>query len=205
VTERRRCCAHSGPINPQEIRMSPFTPDQFAAAQKSNLSHLFALTNTAFEGFQKLTELNLQAVRTTLAEGQENVEAVLAGKDLREVFVAQGNLAQPAAEKAVAYARHVFEIASSTQAELSKAVEAQYAQHNLNVQAFVDTFVKNAPAGSEALTALLQSSVAAASTTYQSFQDAAKQTAEVAKANFAKTAAAASGTAANASPRAAKA
>ncbi|MDK3022351.1 TIGR01841 family phasin PhaP3 [Cupriavidus taiwanensis] len=186
--------------------MSPFTPEQFAAAQKSNMNHLFALTNTAFEGFQKLTELNLQTLRATLSEGQQNVEAVLAGKDVREVFAAQGNLAQPAAEKAAAYARHVYEIASNTQAELSKAVEAQYTEHNRNVQAFVDTFVKNAPAGSEALTALLQSGVAAASNTYQSFQDAAKQTAEVAKANFAKTAAAAaSGTAANATSRAAKA
>ncbi|WP_042886099.1 TIGR01841 family phasin PhaP3 [Cupriavidus necator] len=175
--------------------MSPFMPDQFAAVQKANLGHLFTLTNMAFEGFQKLTELNLQTVRTTLAEGQDNAKAVLAGKDLREVFAVQGNLAQPAAEKAVAYARNVYEIASNTQAELSKAVEAQYEQHNRNVQAFVDAFVKNAPAGSEAITALLQSSVAAASSTYESIQNAAKQTAEVAKANFATTAAAASGAA----------
>ncbi|CAG2154858.1 hypothetical protein LMG31506_05211 [Cupriavidus yeoncheonensis] len=184
--------------------MSPFMPDQFAAAQNANLRHLFALTNLAFDGFQKLTELNLQAVRTALADGQDNVEAVLAGKDLREVLAVKGNPAQPAAEKAVAYARHVYEIASSTQAELSKAVEAQYEQHNRNAQAFVDTFVKSAPAGSEAITALLQSSVAAASSTYQSFQNAAKQTAEIAKANFATTAAAASGAAQQAAPRASK-
>lgn len=184
--------------------MSPFMPEQFAAVQKSSLNQLFALTNMAFDGFQKLTELNLQAVRTTLAEGQGNVEAVLAGKDLRDVFAVQSNLAQPAAEKAVAYARHVYEIASNTQVELTKAVEGQYEQHNRNVQAFVDTFVKNAPAGSEAITALLQSSVAAASSTFQSFQEAAKQTAEAAKANFAKTAAAASGAAQQAAPRASK-
>lgn len=184
--------------------MSSVVPNQFAAAQKSNLNHLFALTNLAFDGFQKLTELNLQAIRTTLAEGQDNVEAVLAGKDLREVFAVQGKLAQPAAEKAVAYARHVYEIASNTQVELTKAVEAQYEQHNRNVQAFVDTYVKNAPAGSEAITGLLQSSVAAASSTYQSFQDAAKQTAEIAKANFARTAAAATGAAQQAAPRASK-
>ena len=184
--------------------MSSFMPDQFAAVQNANLRHLFALTNMAFEGFQKLTELNLQAVRTALAEGQHNAEAVLAGKDLREVIAVEGNLAQPAVEKAVAYARDVYEIASSTQAELSKAVEAQYEQHTRNAQAFVDTFVKNAPAGSEAITALLQSSVAAASSTYQSFQNAAKQTAEVAKANFATTAVAASGAAQQAAPRASR-
>lgn len=184
--------------------MTAFMSDQFAAVQKANLGHLFALTNMAFDGFQKLTELNLQAVRTTLAEGQEKVEAALAGKDIREVFAAQGNLAQPAAEKAVAYARHVYEIASNTHGELTKAVETQYEQHNRNVQAFVDTFVKNAPAGSEAITALLQSSVAAANNTYQSIQNAAKQTAEVAKANLATTAAAASGAVQQAAPRASK-
>ncbi|KWR90754.1 TIGR01841 family phasin PhaP3 [Cupriavidus sp. IDO] len=184
--------------------MSAPISDQFAAVQKANLGHLFALTNTAFEGFQKLTELNLQAVKTTLAEGQGNVEAVLEGKDLREVFAAQGNLAQPAAEKAVAYARQVYEIAASTQAELSKAVEAQYEQHNRNVQAFVDTFVKNAPAGAEAITALLQSTVAAASNTYQSIQNAAKQTAEVAQANLATAAASATGAAQQAASRASK-
>ena len=184
--------------------MTPFMPDQLAAAQKANLNHLFKLTNLVVEGFQKLTELNLQAARTTLAEGQDNVRAALAGKDLRDVFAVQGNLAQPAADKAIAYARNVYEIASNTQAELSKAVEAHYEQHNRSAQAFVDAFMKNAPAGSEALTALLQSSVAAASTTYQSIQNAAKQTAEVAKANFVTTAAAASGAAQQAAPRAAR-
>ncbi len=57
---------------------------------------------------------------------------------------------------------------------------------------------------SEALTALLQSSVAAVSTTYQSIQNAAKQTAEVAKANLVTSAAAASGAAQQAAPRAAR-
>ncbi len=184
--------------------MFPFMPDQFVAAQKANLGHLFTLTNLAVEGFQKLTELNLQAAKTTLAEGQDNVRAVLAGKDLRDVFAVQGSLAQPAVEKAIAYARNVYEIAANTQGELTKAVEAHYEQHNRNVQAFVDTFVKNAPAGSEALTALLQSSVAAASTTYQSIQNAAKQTAEIAKANLVTTAAAASGAAQQAASRAAR-
>ena len=50
--------------------MSPFMPEQFAAVQKSSLNQLFALTNMAFDGFQKLTELNLQAVRTTHSDNR---------------------------------------------------------------------------------------------------------------------------------------
>ena len=141
--------------------MSFFAPDQFAIAHKANLANLFALTNTAFEGFQKLAELNLQAAKLTLAESQDRIQGVLAGKDLREVVAVPGSLAQPAADKAIWYARHLNDIASSTQAEFAKVVEAQYQQYSSNVQAFVDNVVKNAPAGSEAATAVLQAAVAA--------------------------------------------
>ena len=39
--------------------MSFFTSDQFAAVHKNNLTNLAKLSNTTFEGIQKLTELNL--------------------------------------------------------------------------------------------------------------------------------------------------
>ncbi|WP_420995579.1 phasin family protein [Cupriavidus sp. 30B13] len=173
--------------------MFVFSSEQFAEAQKANLANLFALTNTAFDGFQKLAELNLQAARSSIAESQDNIQAALSGRDLRDVFTTQGTLTQPAADKALSYVRHVYEIASETQAELTKAVEAQYEQHNRRVQTFVDTFVKNAPAGSEAITALLKSTVAAANNTYESVQKASKQAAETVKSNFEASTAAASG------------
>lgn len=184
--------------------MSAFTPDQFAAVQKARLAHLFALTAMAFEGFQKLTELNLQAAKSTLTEGQNNLRSALDKKDLREVFAVQGNRAQPAAEKAIAYARQMYEIASNTHMELSKAAEAHYEEHNRNMQVFVDTYVKNAPAGAEAITAVLQSTVAATNSAFQSLQSLAKQSAEVAKASIDSATAAASGAAQQAASHASK-
>jgi phasin family protein len=47
----------------------------------------------------------------------------------------QGALAQPALEKAVAYSRSVYEIATQTQEELSKVFEAQYSEASKNVSA----------------------------------------------------------------------
>ena len=52
--------------------MTLLTPEQIAAAQKTNLETLFGLTTKAFEGVEKLVELNLQVVKSTLAESQEN-------------------------------------------------------------------------------------------------------------------------------------
>ncbi|CAG9167278.1 hypothetical protein LMG23992_00769 [Cupriavidus laharis] len=180
--------------------MSAFTSDQFAALHKTNLANLAMLSKSTIDGFQKLTELNLQTAKSALTEGQESLAAVLGGKDLREVLAAQGNLAQPAAEKAISYARQVCEIASQAQAELARAVEEQYEQHHRNLQAFVDTFVKNAPAGSEAISALLQSTVDAAGNTYRSAQAVSKQMTEFARGNIAAgtAAAAAAGKAASA-------
>lgn len=172
--------------------MPAFTPDQFAALHKTNLANLAMMSKSTIDSFQKLTELNLQTARTALTEGQESLKAVLAGKDLRDVLAVQSSVAQPAAEKAITYARQVCEIAAQAQAELARAVEEQYEQNHRNLQAFVDTFVKNAPAGSEAISALLQSTVEAAGNTYRSAQAVSNQMTEFARGNLAAASTAAS-------------
>lgn len=87
--------------------MSLLTPEQIAAAQKANIESLFGLTTKAFEGVEKLIELNLQVVKSTLAESQENVQRALSVKDAQELLALQASLTQPIAEKVLAYGRHV--------------------------------------------------------------------------------------------------
>ena len=161
-----------------------FTADQFVAAQKAGLETLFGLTHKAFEGVEKLVELNLQVAKTTLAEVAETSQAALSVKDAQELLSLQASLLQPAAEKAASYSRHIYDILASTQAEVSKAAEATLADNQKQVLSLVDTAVKNAPAGSESAVALVKSAVAAANNAYESVQKAAKQASEVAEANF---------------------
>jgi phasin family protein len=164
--------------------MSLLTPEQFAAAQKAHFESLFGLTTKAFEGVEKLVELNLQVVKSTLAESQENVQRALSVKDAQELLALQASLTQPIAEKVLSYSRHLYEIASATQAEFSKVAEAQYEEQNRKVQALVDNVAKNAPAGSETAVAALKSALNAATTTYETVQKAAKQAVEIAETNF---------------------
>ncbi len=161
-----------------------FTADQFVAAQKAGLETLFGLTAKAFEGVEKLVELNLQVAKTTLAEAAETAQASLAIKDAQELLALQTSLLQPAAEKAASYSRHVYDILAGTNAEVSKAAEATMADGQRKVLALVDSAVKNAPAGTESAVALVKSAVAAANNAYDSVQKATKQAAEVAEANF---------------------
>ena len=161
-----------------------FTPEQFAAAQKSGLETLFGLTGKAFESVEKLVELNLQVAKASLAEAAETTTAALSVKDAQEFLTLQASLLQPAAEKAAAYSRHLYDIMAGTQAEVSKVAEATLADSQKKVLALVDNAVKNAPAGSESAVALVKSAVAAANNAYESVHKAAKQATEVAEANF---------------------
>ncbi len=164
--------------------MMNFTPEQYTAAQKANLETLFGLTTKAFEGVEKLVELNMQVAKTTLAEVAETTQAAMSVKDAQELLNLQASLLQPSAEKAAAYSRHVYDILAGTNAEVTKAAEATMADSQKKVLALVDTAVKNAPAGSESAVAMMKSAVAAANNAFESVQKAAKQATEVAEANF---------------------
>jgi phasin family protein len=184
--------------------MTLLTPEQFAAAQKANLETLFGLTTKAFEGVEKLVELNLQVVKSTIAESQENAQRALSVKDAQELLALQAGLTQPVAEKVLSYGRHLYEIASATQAEFARVAEAQYEEQNRKVQALVENVAKNAPAGSETAVAVIKSAITAANTTYETVHKATKQAVEIAESNFNAAATAASKAASQAAAQASR-
>jgi phasin family protein len=160
------------------------TAEQVLAAHKANVETLFGLTNKAFEGVEKLVELNLQVAKAALVETADTTTAALSVKDAQELLALQAGLLQPAAEKAAAYTRHVYDIAAATNVEVSKVVESQYAESQRKFNALVESAAKNAPAGTENAVALVRSAVAAANNAFESVHKAAKQAADVAEANF---------------------
>ncbi len=81
---------------------TPFTPEQILAAQKASVETLFGLTTKAFEGMEKLVELNLQVAKTSLTEAADTTYAAMSVKDAQELLALQAGLLQPAAEKAAA-------------------------------------------------------------------------------------------------------
>jgi phasin family protein len=100
--------------------MSLLSPEQIAATEKHNLDTSLGLLNTAFEGFRKLIELNLQAFKSTLVESQDTVREALSAKDPQELAALPARVLQPAADKIQSYNRQVFAIVAATQAEVAK-------------------------------------------------------------------------------------
>ena len=160
------------------------TVEQIMASHKANVETLFGLTNKAFEGVEKIVELNLTASKAALAEISDHAKAVLSVKDAQELLTLQSGLMQPLAEKTAAYSRHLYDIASGSTAEFSKAFEEQASDTQKKFMGLVDTAAKNAPAGSETAVAVMKSAVAAANNALESVQKAVKQATEVAETNF---------------------
>ena len=160
------------------------TAEQILAAHRANVETLFGLTNKAFEGVEKLVELNLQVAKTALSEAADTTAAALSVKDAQELLTLQAALLQPSAEKAASYSRHLYDIASSTGAEVAKVAESQMADAQKAFASVVDNAAKNAPAGTENAVALVKSAVAAANNAFESVQKAVKQASDLAESNF---------------------
>lgn len=160
------------------------TVEQIMASHKANVETLLGLTSKAFEGVEKIVELNLSASKAALNETGEHAKALLSVKDAQELLALQTAMFQPLAEKSAAYSRHLYDIASGSTAELSKVFENQTAQAQQNFKGLVDSAVKNAPAGSESAVALMQNAVTVASNALESVQQAVKQATDVAESNF---------------------
>ncbi len=176
------------------------TAEQIMASHKANIETLFGLTHKAFEGVEKLVELNVQATKAALAETANHTQAVMGVKDAQELLALQASMVQPLAEKTAAYSRHLYDIASAAGADLGKTFEGQAAEVQKQIVGLVDSAAKNAPAGSETAVAALKSAVAAANNAFESVQKAVKQAGDMAEANFNNVAA----TAVNASKTVAK-
>ncbi len=163
-------------------------PEQFSAASKANiqaqLALLTTLSNKTFEGLEKFVDLNLNVAKASLEESNAAVKQFLSAKDPQEFFSLAAAQAQPNAEKALAYGRHVATIASDVQAEFSKAAEAQIAETSRKVLELVEEVTKNAPAGSENAIAFVKSAIGNANAGYEQLTKTAKQAAETLEANL---------------------
>lgn len=159
-------------------------PEQLIALNKANLEVAMRFAGVALEGAERMIDLQLKAAKSAFADGVENAKVLAAVKDLQQFAALKDNLAQPQIEKATAYAKSVYDVAATTQAEFGKLVEAQVADFNKQVVTVLDKLVQNAPAGSEVGVATIKSAIAAVNASYDNLSKVAKQFAEASQSNL---------------------
>ena len=161
------------------------TPEQIQSTNKANVEALLSVATTQFTALERLATLSSSALKGAFEETVANARALAGAKDVQELVNLQASFAQPAIEKAIAYSRSVYEVATQTNAEFSKMAEKRVAEWNENLVSLLDKAVKNAPAGSDVAVSAVKQMIAAANSAYDNLTKAARQATEIAEANVA--------------------
>jgi phasin family protein len=160
------------------------TPEQIAAAQKANLETLSGLTNQALQSIEKLVELNMHIAKQSLGDSMSSAKKALEVKDIQQLLAHQAEAVQPMAEKIMAYSRHLYELAHETQASFTKSAEKELEVGQTKMNALVEDWTKNVPAGSESAMHVIKQAIASANNVFETSQKAVKHAVEVAQTNL---------------------
>jgi phasin family protein len=161
------------------------TPDQIRAAAKTNLDAIIEITAAQFNAVEKIANLQAVAIKSTFEDTIANVRALAGANGVQEYVKLQGSFAQPAYEKAIAYSKGVYEVATQTNAELAKVAERRIAEWNEGMVSFLDQALKNIPGASDAVVGAMKQAIAAGNSAYENLTKATKQATEMAEANVA--------------------
>ncbi|MDA7088433.1 TIGR01841 family phasin [Pseudomonas sp. SA3-5] len=172
--------------------MSFFDSEKLQADQKANLDLLEQVNGKVLKSVEQLSQLQLAAMRVVSEESFNNVRTLFSARDPQSFAAAFSSMVNPAqqAERLQEFNRKVYDLLSSTQADIAKLGERQAAQSTQQMQDLVAEIAKNAPAGSEPAIAMMKSAVEGANSVYESAQKTAKQAAEMAESGLAAAAAA---------------
>ncbi len=147
--------------------------DQLSKATKSQIENQLhaasSLAEQALHAVTGLVELNVATAKASMEDMSAVTQEILAAKDPQAAMAVIQAHAQPSADKAVSYARHVAAIASKAQAELADVAKARAAETAAHVNALVNDLTKSAPAGTESFVDAFKTGVANANAAYEQF------------------------------------
>ena len=160
------------------------TPEQLIALNKANVEAFVRFAGVALEGAERLLDLQIKTAKSALSDVLENARILASVRDFEQLTALKDTLVQPTFEKATAYAKRAYDVATETQTDLNKVVEEQVTEFNKQVISALDQIVKTAPAGSEVGIAAMKSTLAAVNSGFDNLTKVAKQFGEATQSNM---------------------
>ena len=160
------------------------TPETLIALNKANFEAALRFAGVALEGAERIIDLQMKTAKNALNDSMESAKALASVRDFEQLAALKDTLVQPSVEKASAYAKQVYDVASATQSDLGKLVEEQVSDFNRQVLTAIDQMVKTAPAGSEVGIAAMKSTLAAVNSGFDNLTKVAKQFGDATQSNI---------------------
>ena len=165
--------------------------EDFIAANLNAMEHFQSVAQTALNAVESLAALNLSIARENCDNAAAQGKALMGAKTPQDVATLTVEKVQPAAEKAAAYSKQVYEISSGAAQEIGNLFKTQFEQVQNAVKEAAESMIKSAPFGSDVAMAAMKQAEAAAVKAYGNLNDAVNKAKEIAEENMGKVAKAA--------------
>ena len=149
------------------------TANPLAAFGTATVDAAARMTRISMDSAERVMALQLDFAKTNLEQATRAARAIAGAKDVQELVAARTRAAEITMEKLLGYSRGLYEVASDAQAELSKLAEERMGSFQQSVTESVEQAARTTPAGDVAAAAI-KSSLAAATTAFDSFSKAAR-------------------------------
>lgn len=134
---------------------------------------------------EKLLDFQFQSSRAALAEALDAARTLSGVKSPQEFVQTATEVAQPAGERSMAYARHLQALVGSMQTEYSKFFDSKMTEFNKQLSGAIEQVSKNAPAGSDFAVAAFKSALSAANQAYDVAAKAGKHLSDLSETTIA--------------------
>ena len=91
------------------------SPESFVQFGKSNFQAALTVAGITLQSTERLVDLQMKSAKEVLEQGLRNVRALSDVKNVQDFVALQSKAAQPSLEKALAYSRDVYAVATEAQ------------------------------------------------------------------------------------------
>ena len=151
--------------------------DQMTELNNTAVISAARLSKMSLDNAERLLALQLGFAKAALGDATRTARAAAGTKDVQQLLALRTKAAETAMTQWLEYSRGLYEVASETQSELSKLAEERLADLQRSITDTVEQAAKSAPAGSDVAVAAMKSSLAAATSAFDSFTKAARHAA----------------------------
>ena len=149
--------------------------EPLAALQKSSVDAALKCARISVDTAERLMKLQLEASKSAMSKVAQNVRSMVEVKDAQQLLGVRAPLAEDGVEKAMSYARGVYEVATDARSQLSRLAEEKWQEIRNGVATRVDLLAQSTPSGAEVAIAAIKTTVATTTAAIDALSDAVKQ------------------------------
>lgn len=158
--------------------------EKISALNKKHVETALQTAQIVFESIEKLTRLNIEAVKMLFQEGVASAKTLASVSDIEQLNEWRDGQARAVADKVLRYSSNVYEIVVKVQADIGELLEQSLLESGQEVRDWVEVALKSSPVGqSEAAASAAKAAMANAQAMIEGISKAAKQAAGYADAN----------------------